>query len=144
MALRAVHRNQMIVATVLAIGTDFFAKLISFVNQPVVAATLAAVVCAIVTAMFAEQSSSSNSKIKQLLEVLNVDHVHAAFSCIWLVVVNHANFLVHGWYNGTLTTSFVEKHSCVSLSRGLSCKTLLFRLTFGRQMIISRSVVLQH
>ena len=104
MALRAVHRNQMIVATVLAIGTDFLAKLISFVNQPVVAATLAAVVCAIVKAMYNrfldERSSSSNSKIIQLLEVLNVDHVHAAVSCIWSVVVNHANFLVHasGWY----------------------------------------------
>ena len=102
MALRAVHQKPMLVATVFVIGTDFFAKLISFVNQPVVAAALAAVVCAIVTAMCSrfldERSSSSNSKIKQLLEVLNVDHVHAADSCIKSVVVNHANFLVHGWY----------------------------------------------
>ena len=99
MALRAVHQKTMLVATVFVIGTDFFAKLISFVNQPVVAATLAAVVCAIATAMWNrfldERSPSSNSKIKQLLEVLNVDHVHAALSCIWSVVVNHTNFLVH-------------------------------------------------
>ena len=51
MALRAIHPKTMLVATVFVIGTDFFAKLISFVNQPVVAAALAAVVCAIVTAM---------------------------------------------------------------------------------------------
>ena len=144
MALRAVHQKQMLVATVFVTGMAVFAKLISFVNQPVMAAALAAVVCAIVTAMcnrfWDERSSSSNSKIKQLLEVSNVDHVHASFSCILSVVVNHANFLVHGWYTSTLTTSFVEKHSCVSLS----CKTLLFRPTFGRQMIISRSVGLQH
>jgi hypothetical protein len=112
-------RNKMLVATVLVAST-LLLKLVSFVNQPAMATALATVLCSIATAFcyrfLAEQSSSSNRKIKKLLEVLNIDLF------IWLFLVVSLSSKTYFQVvkkdcveQHSHSASIVEKHGCVSL-----------------------------